>query len=59
MLARQVHTMKRMLRHVGIAYLRVPAIRVDYVRPFAKFSTLRLPFIRVPSVKIEVYRPFH
>ena len=44
MLARQVHTMKRMLAgHVGIAYLRVPAIRVDYVRPFATLLPLDYP----------------
>ena len=59
MLSRQVQTLKRLVRHVGIAYLRVPAVHVQYVRPFAKVSRLRVPFLRIPTVKVEVYRPFH
>jgi hypothetical protein len=57
--SRQVQMIKRIARHVGIAYLRVPSAHVDYVRPFAKFSNLRVPFIRMHSVKVEVHRPFH
>jgi hypothetical protein len=59
LLARQGRPIKRILRHVGIAYLRVPAIHVDYVRPVAKLSKLRIPFIRIASVKVEVYRRSH
>jgi hypothetical protein len=46
------------MRKFGIAYLLVPAAHVEYVRPFAKLSRLRVPFVRIPTIKLEVYRPF-
>jgi hypothetical protein len=58
MLSRQMPTVKRLVRHVGIAHLRVPAVHVEYVGPFAKYSKFCVPFLRIPTVKVEVYRPF-
>jgi hypothetical protein len=56
MLSRLTGHLRRSAHRVGIAYLRVPEIRVDYARPFS--GRIAVPYLRIPSVQLKIYRPF-
>jgi hypothetical protein len=64
MLSRPVEVLKRLKNGIGLAYVRVPSVHGEFVRPFARrdsatLSTIGVPVIRVPKVELKVYRPFH
>ncbi len=56
MVPRLSEKLRRAAAKVGIAYLRVPEIRVDDARPFSR--GIAVPFLRIPAVQRGIYRPF-
>ena len=65
MLSRISEAMKRLTGRVGVPYVRVPTMRVGYLRPFARgdgrgaLSKVAVPYLRIPAMQRKVYRPFH
>jgi hypothetical protein len=46
---------------VGVPYVRVPTVRVDYFRPFASgddrgaLSNIAVPYVRIPAMQLKIY----
>jgi hypothetical protein len=65
MLSRISEATKRFSSRVGVPYLRVPTMRVSYLRPFPRgdgrgaLSNVAVPYLRIPAMQLKVYRPFH